>query len=163
MLKNRTGFTLIEPMIVFTILFSTFPIILGAPEKGRDTYRIADLQKLQKVMVNAYLEGEDFPTKSVCLDETAFAENAPFNKYLGAFDGTYPKDPSPVAFSVGSVVDCSNYIYYVAPSTDYEFGLYTKVENKRSGNSKCSALEIDPVDITRPTSNDDACYSILSL
>lgn len=163
MLKNRKGFTLVEPLIVFTILFSALPAFLGAPQKGRDVQRISDLQKLQKVMVNAYLESEDFPTKSTCLDATAFAENAPFNKYLGALGGTYPQDPSPVTFSVGSVVDCSNYIYYAAPSTDYEFGLYTKVENKGNGNSKCSALEIDPVDTTRPTSNDDACYSILSL
>ncbi|MDX9971313.1 MAG: type II secretion system protein, partial [Candidatus Gracilibacteria bacterium] len=60
MCKNRKGFTLIELLIVITIIgilaVAFLPTLLGAPAKGRDTQRIADLQKLQKVMVNADLE-----------------------------------------------------------------------------------------------------------
>lgn len=172
MFQKRKGFTLIELLIVITIIgilaVAFLPTLLGAPAKGRDTQRIADLQKLQKVMVNADLEGEAFPVASACLNAAAYATGTTpgaFNKYLSALGGAYPEDPSPVDYNgtVGSIAaNCGTYVYLASTEvTGYQFGLYTKVENKANGNAKCSLLMSTPTDKTKPTEDDDACYSIL--
>ncbi len=175
MCKNRKGFTLIELLIVITIIgilaVAFLPTLLGAPAKGRDTQRIADLQKLQKVMVNADLENEPFPASSACLNADAYdgtpGSEGPFYKYLSALGGAYPEDPSPTPeadnYDIGSIgADCGTYVYLDSTEvTGYQFGLYTKVENKDNGNATCSELAANPIDKTKPTEDDDACYSIL--
>ena len=161
MCKNRKGFTLIELLIVITIIgilaVAFLPTLLGAPAKGRDTQRIADLQKIQKVMVNADLEGTEYPADNICIVEGELANYAP------ALGGAVPTDPSPEAFTVDGFPNapgCAGYIYIANP-TGYKFGLYAKLENSANGNVSCADLEDNADSKTKPDNDDDSCYSIL--
>ncbi len=171
MCKNRKGFTLIELLIVITIIgilaVAFLPTLLGAPAKGRDTQRIADLQKLQKVLVNADLEGTTaYPAGFTCLDATAFGDSGAFKNYLPGLGGNVPASPSALAAITpgGGTNSCTNYAY-LSPVGAYKFGLYTRVENEENANTECSGLKDAPgvlVPVEDTTDDGDYCYAILT-
>lgn len=133
---SKKGFTLIELLIVIAIIavlaIAFVPTLLSAPAKGRDSARIADLQKIQKVLINGNLEGTAYPATG-CVNETTFAS------FLTALGGTVPKDPQ----KTNVVSDCTGtYKYILKPAatggtSSYSFGLYAHVELEKTANAKC--------------------------
>jgi len=134
----KKGFTLIELLIVIAIIgilaVAFLPSLLGAPAKGRDTARLADLQKIQKVLVSANLSGTAYPPTN-CVDDTTFAN------YLTAFGGKTPVDPQ-----TANVVNGCNtkYSYILNPfgaggvaTGTYSFGVFAHVENCTANTVVC--------------------------
>lgn len=182
-LKSKNGFTLIELLIVIAIIavlaVAFLPTLLGAPAKGRDTARIASLQKIQKVILNANLEGKAYPA-SQCIRPGMFGtafQGPDVAYYAAAFGGTVPTDPS--GFPAGTtcpnnVCSCETtsattpgfFLYQANPSTKYSFGLYSRIENCSAANTLCSTGLSGT--ITAPTctgagatASTDLCYAIL--
>jgi len=167
----KKGFTLIELLIVITIIgilaVAFLPTLLGAPAKGRDTQRIADLQKIQKVMVNGELEGGamKYPTDvSVCI-----GTGATFNKYLTALGGTLPVPPqSGEVVPLHAENTCNQqYGYKYKPGGDdsaFKIGLYTKVENFENANMACASIAGEHNELVAPVEEDPStwCYAILT-
>lgn len=173
----RKGFTLIELLIVIAIIailaVAFLPTLLGSPAKSRDTARIADLQKIQKVLINADLTGgKGYPsTTGDITDALATGLAAPADTWKGAFEvdfgGKLPKDPTNGAIQ---------YKYYKkgdpAIGNAYSFGLRAKMETKNAGNTPCTSALGAPADAAgaviqafnltlTPPSNDRSCYVIL--
>lgn len=144
-LNSKKGFTLIELLIVIAIIavlaVAFLPTILGAPAKGRDTARIADLQKIQKVLINGDLVGTTLPN-------TGSIDGTSFSSFLANFGGKVPSDPQTGNVLSGDNANAGKYSYVNnpnngggptgAPSGTYAFGLYANVEIKSNANSTCS-------------------------
>lgn len=177
-MNTKKGFTLIELLIVIAIIavlaVAFLPTLLGAPAKGRDTSRIASLQKIQKVMVSANLDNtvSAYPVVTTasgnCVDDTSFAA------YKTAFGGTAPLDPNDHGFTTASTTTpagCAaskKFFYKPAPATGYSFGLSAVVENCSNANTTCSAGAVTGV-LTTPvctgnaaTAANELCYAILT-
>ena len=99
--KKLFGFTLIELLIVIAIIgilaVAFLPSLLSAPAKGRDTQRVADIQRIQKVLVNYNLEsGDGYPsvTKPIA-DGLEFKTGGDtWDKlFKDDFGGALPSDP----------------------------------------------------------------------
>lgn len=160
--KTKKGFTLIELLIVIAIIgilaVAFLPSLLGAPAKGRDTARIADLQKIQKVLVNANLEGKLYPVANgVIADALAYAGYGGTNTWAelkAAFGGALPKDPS----------DGKSF-YFVAAPAGYSFGLWAQVEVLKNGNGNCSTATPYTITLGTPAAASGTtvpCYAILT-
>ncbi len=163
MLKNKKGFTLIELLIVITIIgilaVAFLPTLLGAPAKGRDTQRIADLQKIQKVLVNYDLEsGNGYPTEAGAIATGLFFTGTSGDTwgalFAPEFGGTLPTGPQ----------DAEVYTYIDAPgSGTYTFGIWADVELFVNANTTCVGAAAG--DIVAPTDSGDAslwCHILLS-
>lgn len=167
-LNSKKGFTLIELLIVIAIIavlaVAMLPTLLGAPAKGRDTARIASLQKIQKVLVSSNLDGNAYPATPAggCINDTTFAT------YKTNFGGTVPVDPQNTNQVVTkSGTGCAgNFIYELKPNGGvgaYSFGLYAKMETQTAGNTSCAKIAADSSDMTtKPASASDSCYAILT-
>ncbi|MFA5820765.1 MAG: prepilin-type N-terminal cleavage/methylation domain-containing protein [Candidatus Gracilibacteria bacterium] len=176
LLKSKKGFTLIELLIVITIIgilaVAFLPTLLGAPAKARDTKRVADLQTIQKILVNANLEGKAYPTTIGCVEgalSTGLASpNDTWVKAFGpSFGGVVPTDPQATNGANVQSSNCSvtpgfgkyNYVKFASGGA-YTFGLYAKMEQTTSGNATCSELLASNIDVTPDAAVKD-CYAIL--
>lgn len=166
--KKLLGFTLIELLIVIAIIgilaVAFLPSLLNAPAKGRDTQRIADMQKIQKVLVSKDLEGKGYPSTSGAIADALAtgwaAPNAAWSSLAPDFGGALPKDPQ--ATNV-------QYKYFAKAAGEigtYSFGLVAKMETAEAGNAECVATTALPaanpyVVGVKPTTAATSCYVIL--
>src|SRR3989338_8810944 len=147
-LKSLRAFTLIELLIVIAIIcilpVAFLSTLLNAPAKGRDATRIADLQKIQKILINASLEkGGAYPTVTVNFtDGSPTGWAAPNNTWGGAFKaafgGKIPTDPS-----TGNL----QYKFYQKGNAGigtFSYGLRAKMETAAAGNTKCVLATGEP-------------------
>lgn len=160
-MKNKKGFTLIELLIVIAIIgilaVAFLPSILGAPAKGRDAARIADLQKIQKVLVNYNLQGKDFPGTAGDVKAivpgllTGYSTTPATNTWSLAFGpdfgGVIPDDPQ----------DGYDYTYIKSP-TGYSFGVYAKMEIFKNANSDCATVAAGGGAFGTPTDGTPSTY-----
>jgi len=163
--KKVLGFTLIELLIVIAIIgilaVAFLPSLLNAPAKGRDTQRIADLQKIQKVLVSKDLEGKVYPSTSGKIEGILVTgwTPAPLDKWSGLaadFGGAVPSGPQ----------EGETYYYYKKDQiTGYSFGLIAKMETAEAGNTVCDGgikINASTFDLTtQPTDPAKSCYVIL--
>ena len=163
--KKLLGFTLIELLIVIAIIgilaVAFLPSLLNAPAKGRDTQRIADLQKIQKVLVSKDLEGKGYPgTTGPITDALATGWVAPaptlWSDLASDFGGAVPSGPQ----------EGETYYYYKKDQiTGYSFGLIAKMETAEAGNTVCDGgikINASTFDLTtQPTDPAKSCYVIL--
>lgn len=158
-MKNRKGFTLIELLIVIAIIgilaVAFVPTLLDAPSRGRDSQRVANLNTIRTVLLDADLRGVGLPA-SGCVD------NANFGQFIEEFGGTIPADPTGVGVLVAPGNCAQGYGYLLNPAAGYSIGLYAKMETSGAGNASCNTLTGDPVDLSQPPADDtDSCYAIL--
>jgi prepilin-type N-terminal cleavage/methylation domain-containing protein len=170
-LNSKKGITLIELLIVIAIIavlaVAFLPTILNAPAKGRDTARVAALQKLQKVLIsNNLVNGTAYPADALSNAITGLSKSD--------FGGAFPVDPKST---------WANYYYDkdISDGTNtYPFGLLAMMETKEAANAQCKAT-IGAAGITKiefkkllkdstttlagdvsSTVDTDACFVILS-
>lgn len=183
MFNSEKGFTLIELLIVIAIIavlaVAFLPTILGAPAKGRDTARIASLQKIQKTLISKDLEGMGYPSTTGDIIDTLLTGKAVPNDtwkgaYAASFGGSLPTDPQ-----TGQTNNVK-FKYYVKGDTaiggvtsKYLFGLRARMETKAAGNSPCSVngapldagmgyVSTNPFIFMAPANNTQSCYVILA-
>lgn len=187
---NKKGFTLIELLIVITIIgilaVAFLPTILGAPAKGRDTQRIADLQKLQKILVVENLDnGTKYPDQTTggpCVGDGTAANGTDFSIYAPALGGKVLSDPQPDNKVPNTACDGDaykgRYFYKLNPfgatnvngqvvkSGTYDFVFMAKVENASNANTTCTAGKdgalVPPTQAQLDTAGfNDFCYAML--
>lgn len=175
-LLNKKGFTLIELLIVIAIIgilaVAFLPSLLGAPSKGRDTQRIADVQKISNFfssesLANATLPATGCVKKSLAGGAGATAVSTYISGKLADFSGVFPQDPTSDNTIAGACATAGSYGYikYAAVGHKYTFGVYAHLENKASANVKCASATdvVDPaLNIGEAIGADDAgCYLVL--
>jgi len=157
--KETLGFTLIELLIVIAIIgilaVAFLPSILGAPAKGRDTARVADIQKIQKVLINANLEGKQYPASGCMVDGFGGTDS---DYYLTQFGGALPVDPQ----NVGPNTCTTSYQYVKSPSADYAFALISKVEIVENANANCATAATGGLGTVDPAQSSTWCYAVFN-
>ena len=159
---EKKGFTLIELLIVIAIIgilaVAFLPSLLGAPAKGRDTQRVAAIQKINNALTNEFLAGTSYPAGPAdCVTDAA-----PWDTLKPALGGAIPLDPqTDNDVKVGAVAPCAgSYAYYVNPGGGdvYSYGLYAHLEGGK-GNIACddNGVIADLVTLTK----DEDCYAVL--
>lgn len=147
MSKSRNGFTLVELLIVVTIIgilaVIFIPSALNAPAKARDAQRISDLLAISNALNAARTDGISLPsytTPNYCVNDTVMSS---YLNYLP--NGKTPRDPSNLRISIiGSQTPCAAGEYLVRmynPSGTYtqgfRFGVFAKMEDPLKGNILC--------------------------
>ena len=117
---SKKGFTLIELLIVIAIIgilaVALLPTILGAPAKGRDTARKAQLNAISTAIEAYNLSEGKYPAPtSKCTSALSVIPN--FVKYIQG--GVVPVDPLSTATVVPKIGSCTLASYgYVLLGTD---------------------------------------------
>lgn len=160
--KSKLGFTLIELLIVIAIIgilaVAFLPNVMGAPAKGRQTARVADLQKIAGVLTNLSLTS--------ALPASGCVTDAFITPMIASFGGIVPKDKLATNVLLAGATTCGagEYVYvnYTGITTNkYSFGVFAKVEDPTTGNYACASNTI-PTD-AEPTLTPGAgdCYGVL--
>ena len=117
--KNLRGFTLIEILLVVTIigLLSTLVVaaLNNAKQQSRDSRRLADINKIQQALELYHLDKSEFPagdgvvlgsTNYKCLNPSGwqvdgcanpYMDNVPANPGPGGIDYIYTRNPANVS------------------------------------------------------------------
>lgn len=172
---SRLGFTLIELLIVITIIgilaVVFLPTVLDAPRKARDAARKADIGNLVEGIEAARLDG-----KAVSDLTTGCVKDGVPSAFVSFFGGgTVPHDPKydGTDITVGPGLSCTTdygVVEYTTSATQkYAYGVFSKVENWKNGNIKCSEIKIalaDTPTALAPLAADPtpsaACYAAYS-
>lgn len=166
-MNSKKGFTLIELLIVIAIIavlaVAFLPTILGAPAKGRDTARVAALQKIQKVVVSANLDGKAYPATGCIIPGSTFGGATDSAYYLAALGGALPVDPQ--GDNVLPSVTCKGQYYFKmnpdSPATNYKFGVYAHAENPSTNTFSCAAAYTGVL-TANSTAGADLCFAVLT-
>lgn len=166
--------------IIGLLAVAFLPSILNAPAKARDVRRIADLQKIQKIIISADLEGA-FPTSDVgdfvtgvggCIQPGVVNTGySAFDQFAtAAFGGSSPVDPSEdnewIFFGHN---ECDGrYGFAYKPGPEYKAGLYAKMETFEAANVNCEDFnewnEVTGLTTLNPPVEEDPtnwCFAIL--
>jgi type II secretion system protein G len=125
-MKKRKGFTLIELMIIISILGVLAALISGnfitSLKKGRDARRKADLEQIQRALEMFYEDKKRYPnsftitpSSNFSLCESGFALSCQPSEKI--YMQKVPSDPVP-----GN--------YYVYTSNDQSYQIYSCLENR---------------------------------
>lgn len=158
-LASKKGFTLIEILIVITIIgilaVVFLPSVMNAPAKARDAKRITDANTIMKSILAGTIDGLSLPKPSYrasnCIDNsTGFLSS--FLKYFPNMAIPTDPDPSTIIDGNGSP-DCIGTtagLYMLRrydPNTTinpeckgYKFGVFVRVENKDKANIPCANI-----------------------
>ncbi|MBI4234935.1 type II secretion system protein [Candidatus Peregrinibacteria bacterium] len=145
-MKSKKGFTLIELLIVIAIIavlaVAFLPQVLGAPSKGRDAQRLAQMQKLQQFLTAESVSGATLPKDSACLksDGTDDASKL-IVANLSDFGGVFPKDPQDGSnTATGAPEECTGYGYvkFSDKKAGFSAAVYVAMENVENANIKCA-------------------------
>ena len=142
-MKVKKGFTLIELLIVIAIIgvlsVAFLPSLLGAPSKGRDASRVAQVKKIQNFLVTEGLSNTTLPV-SGCVG-SATPIGTLINSNIADFGGVFPIDPQASNnVKVGST-DCTGGQYgYVKldSGSPYSAAVFARVENTENANVLCT-------------------------
>jgi len=166
---EKKGFTLIELLIVIAIIgilaVAFLPSLLGAPAKGRDSQRMATVQKTVNFIVTEMLTGATLPVTG-CMDPAGAPGSigALISDNIANFGGVFPTDPQSDATTPGAVTVCANGQYgfiNFTLNTDYSAAVYSSVEELDSANIPCADITDVAAGIVLSTpdpATDDLCY-----
>lgn len=115
------GFTLIEILIVIVILVSLSTLVLGSSvkstlEKGRDSKRKQDLNKLARYFEDYYNDQNAYPRAN---ESTGEIENAPWGGPFASYGSNLPQDP---------LSPSRQYYYQTDPNSQNMFIVYARLE-----------------------------------
>ncbi len=150
-MRHKTAFTLIELLIVITIIgilaVALLPSVLGAPGRARDAQRKADLKNIVAALESFNSDNGHYPSKGNCIKEVGDGTTATgvLNKYFG---GTPPKDPQAMAagkpiapgfpdWTTHSAVTCKNDYVYCPFRSGYVVASFVEISgdgNHSTGN-----------------------------
>jgi hypothetical protein len=134
---------------------------------ARDTGRIADLQKLQRILVNYELEnGSGYPTVSGPIStnlSTGWTESGKPTTWLGIYSLL-----SSESFNLDPLIE---YKYISGSNLDgYIFALYAKIQNFKNSNANCTDLynassvnKLSEIKTPDETDSSTWCYAILTM
>jgi prepilin-type N-terminal cleavage/methylation domain-containing protein len=164
-MNDREGFTLIELIIVITIIGILVgymgPVVFGLPSRSRDTVRIENLRQIRDALILMDAENNPLPANDGCIDDEFFGD------YQA---GNIPQDPGwktgndPLEYS--GQKECDGQYWYEADPGDtgnYTFGLFAIVENWKIANTICPPA-IDDGTLAHPKSvppGQDKCFADL--
>ena len=173
-MKNRRAFTLIELLIVITIIgilaVAFIPQLLGAPSKARDVQRIEDLNNIFAVVLNTpdwsvltadfQQDGTWGCMSHLTVDPADFGGRIPWDEGTGLDQHLY----------VGSTISqggfCSNpqyiqyagyggsYFFFIPPDdsdSPYRMVLNAGMENFENANSNCTIAAMTGLGLEEPT------------
>jgi len=168
-MKVKKGFTLIELLIVIAIIgvlsVAFLPSLLGAPSKGRDTTRMAQIQKIENFLVTESLANNTLPASGCVGGSTAIATLIESN--LPDFGGVFPIDPQDGNnVKVGSTTCTGGAYGYINldSASGYSAAIFAKVENPENANAACdtaAAWSAATPTISGGYSGSNGCYAAL--
>lgn len=141
---------MIELLIVIAIIavlaVAFLPQVLGAPSKGRDAQRLAQMQKLQQFLTAESVSGKALLDND-CIDgdKTADTMSAFINNNIADFGGVYPLDPqqgsNEATGSTGTPCKGYGWVKFDNPKTvKFTGAVFVRMENAENGNVLCSKL-----------------------
>ena len=173
----KKGFTLIELLIVIAIIsvlaIAFLPQVLGAPSKGRDAQRLAQIQKLQQFLTAESVAGTSLPDSGCITGSADGTIGGLINSNLPDFGGIYPSDPQTDGATTGSSPACTSgnygYVEFTYNDAAYSAGVFSKMENKENANILCEDIDnnADATVIGKlgsdddPTGSNEYCYMAL--
>lgn len=155
---NKKGFSLIELLIVITIIgilaVALLPTITQGPARARDTQRIADLSNIAKALEMYRADNRTYPVRngSVPLTDTDFVSlKIYFDK------GTIPVDPQSANLIADDVTATNAGKYYYASDGGTRYALFADTETDKfntTGYYYLSSLPKTWTAGTQPTFDD---------
>lgn len=135
--KSRRAFTLIELLIVITIIgilaVALIPKIASAPSRARDAQRKTDLNTIAIALEAYYADYSAYPTAAsgACINSTAISG---FDKYFNVSD--IPNDPSGATNGpvTGTCTTKGDY-YYQSLDSAQHYGIAVNLENDPYGST----------------------------
>lgn len=128
-LKGSSGFTMIELLVVISIIGLLSSVVLASVattrEKARDSRRLAEMNSMIKA-IELYASSNNGLYPSLGTDDVAYNFNATLSSLLSPYIRPVPSDP------IGS--SWHTYQYVRGPSP-YGFGMYVRLE--RNGGTYC--------------------------
>lgn len=147
----KKGFTLIELLIVIAIIgilaVAFLPSLLGAPSRARDTTRMAQINKIQSLLMPMAVVNKLPPTRR-CIINPPGAPSTPatigdvIKAAIADFGGVFPADPKPIGVLIGTDPECNGgygYLKYLSGKV-YSAGVFAVVENADKANILCSNI-----------------------